>query len=348
MTRKVLGGIIASVVSLIVACAAGVVLLLGGGAASACTMPVPGGAVSVSAPAGGWQRVGRFDPEQVGYVGTIVVVGARKGVSIRGWIIAVATAIQESDLRNLPGGADDSIGLFQQRPSQRWGRPAQLRDPVYAAGKFYEKLLTVTGWQQMPVTEAAQAVQASAYPGAYAEHEPEATLLVNNAGSKLGLPIPSDLERCASTCFFITPADSGSCVETATIFDRAQSWLTAWSGGPVPYMSSGDPSNWFQGYRRDCSGYVSMALGLDGPGLNTSGLAAHSTTIAKADLRPGDLLINTAPDLFGHVVLFDRWADASMTRYYGFEQSGDGGTHHRSIPYPYFGDYSMSPHRFGI
>jgi hypothetical protein len=90
-----------------------------------------------------------------------------------------------------------------------------------------------------------------------------------------------------------------------------------------------------------------MALGLAGPGLNTAGLAARSTVIGKADLQPGDLLINPAPDLRGHVVLFDRWTDASMTRYMGYEQTGSGGTHHREIPYPYFGSYPMAPYRFG-
>jgi hypothetical protein len=136
-------------------------------------------------------------------------------------------------------------------------------------------------------------------------------------------------------------------VDAATAFGRAQSWLTAWSGGPVPYLSSGAPGDWFQGYRRDCSGYVSMALGLAGPGLNTSRLAARSTVITKSDLRPGDLLINTAPNLRGHVVLFEQWVDASMTRYSGYEQTGSADTQHRTIPYPYFGDYPMVPYRFG-
>jgi hypothetical protein len=151
-----------------------------------------------------------------------------------------------------------------------------------------------------------------------------------------------------SICPTITAGASGTCVEAATVFGRAQSWLTAWSGGPVPYLSSGDPADWFEGYRRDCSGYVSMALGLDGPGLNTSELAARSTVIAMFDLQPGDLLINTAPDLRGHVVLFERWVDASMTSYYGYEQSGDGGTHHRIIPYPYFGNYPMTAYRLRL
>jgi murein DD-endopeptidase MepM/ murein hydrolase activator NlpD len=177
VTRKALGGIIASVISLVVACAAGVALLFGGGVAAGCTIPPPSG--PVPAPADGWRPLGRFDAEQVGHAATIAAVGAQKGVAVRGWVIAVATAIQESNLRNLAGGPDDSIGLFQQRPSQGWGTPTQLRDPVYAAGKFYDKLLTVPGWRQMPLTEAAQAVQRSAYPDAYAKHEPDATRLVN-------------------------------------------------------------------------------------------------------------------------------------------------------------------------
>jgi hypothetical protein len=100
-----------------------------------------------------------------------------------------------------------------------------------------------------------------------------------------------------------------------------------------------DPATWLHGYRRDCSGYATMALRLDGPGLTTADLAGQSTTITKTDLRPGDQLINPAPDLAGHVVIFDRWADATNTSYVGYELSGSGGTHHRVIPYPYFGDY---------
>jgi hypothetical protein len=86
-----------------------------------------------------------------------------------------------------------------------------------------------------------------------------------------------------------------------------------------------------------------MALGLPGPGLNTIDLATRSTIIAKTDLEPGDLMIHPATGGRGHVVLFERWADASMTSYYGYEQSGDSGTHYRQIPYPYFGTYSMAP-----
>jgi hypothetical protein len=217
---------------------------------------------------------------------------------------------------------------------------------VYQAGKFYSRLLTIAGWENMALTDAAQAVQISAYPDAYAKHEPDATMLVNAVVSGGSLAIPVDLGHCLSSCSVASSETDAGCADAATVFARAQSWLTAWSGGPVPYLSSGDPADWFGGYRRDCSGYVSMALGLNGPGLNTAGLAARSTEITKAELQPGDLLINTAPNLRGHVVLFERWTDSSMTRYQGFEQSGDGGTHYRSIPYPYFGGYPMVPYRF--
>jgi Peptidase family M23 len=197
VTTKAIAGIIAAILGIVVACAAGGALILGGGAASTCTMPFPSGAPSVSAPPGDWGPVGRFDAEQVGFAATIVFVGAQMGVPIRGWIIAVATALQESDLRNPPGGDQDSIGLFQQRPSQGWGTPEQIRDPVYASGKFYEKLLTVAGWQSMPLTEAAQAVQRSAYPDAYAKHEPDATLLVNTI-TGLADPSATPLLDCAA------------------------------------------------------------------------------------------------------------------------------------------------------
>jgi Protein of unknown function (DUF541) len=89
-----------------------------------------------------------------------------------------------------------------------------------------------------------------------------------------------------------------------------------------------------------------LDLGIPGPGLDTGRLATQSTPITKNTLRPGDLLINPAAGSAGHVVIFERWTDTTMNRYLGYEQSADGGTHHRTIPYPYFGDYQLSPYRF--
>ena len=115
--------------------------------------------------------------EQVPNAQTIVATGLSLEVPRRGQIVALATAMQESRLRNLGSGDRDSLGLFQQRPSQSWGTAQQIRDPVYASERFYQELLKVSGWQQMTVTQAAQAVQKSGYPDAYAQWEPLATAL---------------------------------------------------------------------------------------------------------------------------------------------------------------------------
>jgi len=128
-------------------------------------------------------KISAYGPEQIRNAAIIINVGAELKLPPRGWVIAVATAMQESALNNLPHlGArndHDSVGLFQQRPSQGWGTPEQLQDPAYASRKFYQKLLTVNGWQTMTLTDAAQAVQRSAFPDAYAKHEPIASQIVN-------------------------------------------------------------------------------------------------------------------------------------------------------------------------
>jgi hypothetical protein len=94
-------------------------------------------------------------------------------------VIGLATALQESGLRVLtPAESDrDSAGIFQQRPSMGWGTLAQVLDPVYAAQAFYTHLVRVAGWQWLPLTVAAQAVQRSGYPDAYTRWEPDATRL---------------------------------------------------------------------------------------------------------------------------------------------------------------------------
>ncbi|MFD3563502.1 C40 family peptidase [Streptomyces sp. NPDC058686] len=115
--------------------------------------------------------------EQIPNAQTIVATGISLDVPEKGQIIAIATAMQESRLRNLNSGDRDSLGLFQQRPSQGWGTAQQIRDPVYASERFYKALLKVDGWQQMKVTQAAQAVQKSGYPDAYAQWEDLATAL---------------------------------------------------------------------------------------------------------------------------------------------------------------------------
>src|SRR5690242_20816690 len=102
---------------------------------------------------------------------TIAAVGVSRKMPERAITVALATALQESKLRNLDHGDRDSLGLFQQRPSQGWGTPEQVQDPVYAAGKFYDHLVQYPGWDTGRLTEVAQGIQRSAFPGAYQKHE---------------------------------------------------------------------------------------------------------------------------------------------------------------------------------
>ena len=117
--------------------------------------------------------------EQVSNAAVIIAEGKKANIPTFGWVVAIATALQESGLRNLDHGDRDSQGLFQQRPSSGWGTVAQIRDPHLAAQAFYgvaahthnPGLVDITGWQSMSVAAAAQAVQISAFPGAYAKWE---------------------------------------------------------------------------------------------------------------------------------------------------------------------------------
>ncbi|MGW0881165.1 heavy metal transporter [Streptomyces sp. NPDC002671] len=118
-----------------------------------------------------------FTPEQAVNAATIAAVGTGRGMPERAVTIAIATALQESGLRNIQHGDRDSLGLFQQRPSQGWGTEQQIMDPAYAAGIFYAHLARVHNYTDLPLTEAAQEVQRSGYPEAYAKHEPDAALL---------------------------------------------------------------------------------------------------------------------------------------------------------------------------
>ncbi|MFG2788628.1 heavy metal transporter [Streptomyces sp. NPDC048419] len=118
-----------------------------------------------------------FTPEQAVNAATIAAVGTGRGMPERAVTIALATALQESGLRNIEHGDRDSLGLFQQRPSQGWGTEQQILDPTYAAGVFYQHLAKVHDYTKLPLTVAAQRVQRSGFPEAYAKHEPDAVLL---------------------------------------------------------------------------------------------------------------------------------------------------------------------------
>src|SRR3954447_22597751 len=101
----------------------------------------------------------------------IAAVGQRRGLPARAVSIALTTAFQESKLENVRYGDSDSLGLFQQRPSQGWGTPKQVMNRTYATNAFYDALEKVPGYQAMDITNAAQEVQRSGYPTAYRQYE---------------------------------------------------------------------------------------------------------------------------------------------------------------------------------
>ncbi len=124
-------------------------------------------------------HVVELDLEQAENAGLIAAVSVRRGLPARAASIALATAMQESKLRNLESGDRDSLGLFQQRPSQGWGTQEEILNPYYATNRFYDALVEVEGYDRMAITVAAQEVQRSAYPDAYAQHEEDARALAS-------------------------------------------------------------------------------------------------------------------------------------------------------------------------
>jgi hypothetical protein len=124
-------------------------------------------------------RSATFTPEQTANAATITAIALKRGLPARAATIANATAIVESKLRNVRFGDRDSLGLFQQRPSQGWGTAAQILDPVHATNKFYDALIKVDGYQSMAITKVAQDVQHSGFPQAYADHEEEGRILAS-------------------------------------------------------------------------------------------------------------------------------------------------------------------------
>ncbi|MFE5406200.1 M23 family metallopeptidase [Streptomyces sp. NPDC056580] len=144
----------------------------------------PGGQVTVPLNPQGKQQSVNWTQEQKRNASVITNVARSRGLPPRAAVIGVATAIQESMLKNIRYGDRDSLGLFQQRPSQGWGTVAQATDPIHASNAFFERLANVDKWQTKPLTQAAQNVQRSGLPDAYAKWEKAAGELVAKSWGK--------------------------------------------------------------------------------------------------------------------------------------------------------------------
>jgi hypothetical protein len=134
---------------------------------------------------------GTYTPAQLANATTLYQVATALALPPYAATIATATALQESGLNNLDHGDRDSLGLFQQRPSQGWGTPEQILNPIHAATKFYNALIQVPNWPTIPLTQAAQAVQHSAYPNAYAPF--------TTAAAYLTATVSGALDQCGTT-----------------------------------------------------------------------------------------------------------------------------------------------------
>lgn len=126
-----------------------------------------------------------LDPGQASIAATIAGVATRRSMPERAVTIAFAAALQESDLANLSYGDRDSVGVFQQRPSEGWGTRRQLLDPVYASGRFFAALAAVPHYQRLHVYQAAQAVQHSADGSAYAQYAPQGAAMAGGFSGHL-------------------------------------------------------------------------------------------------------------------------------------------------------------------
>lgn len=264
---------------------------------------------------------GLDDPvDQVPNAKTIQATGVAMNIPARGQVVALATALQESGLRNLAYGDRDSLGLFQQRPSMGWGTANQILDPVHASTKFYEGLQKVSGWQSLSVIQAAQAVQRSGFPEAYAKWEPLATALqkaieplLPKAGDGSPSPSPSGSagsggasSSTAGGCSadgdgtdfgtippgavpaeYKIPADAPREVQTAIRWALGQLGTPYQWGGSCTDSHGPDPMS-----RCDCSSLMQQAYRAAGVTLTrtTYTQVKDGKAVSVEALQPGDLL----------------------------------------------------------
>jgi cell wall-associated NlpC family hydrolase len=265
----------------------------------------------VCAPAGGvpGQAVAGFTNEQLANATAIVAAGDEMGAPQRAQVIAVATAMQESGLRNLNYGDRDSVGLFQQRTS--WGSAAARMDPKASARLFYAHLLAVPGWQTMPLTVAAQRVQVSALPDAYAKWEAKANQLVGAAlgitcqpsGGAPGQPGPAD------------PSVQQVIARAVAQVGVPYAWGGGSASGPTRGISDGGgPADKAGDSRKigfDCSGlmvYAFAGIGVTVPHQTQAIWATFGPPITdRAQILPGDMIMlsgNGQPSGIDHVGLY--------------------------------------------
>lgn len=276
----------------------------------------------------------RLDHQQWQVAGDIIAVGKSLGVEPRGWVVALAAGMQESGLRPLPYGDRDSLGVFQQRTA--WGSVAQRMDPNSAARMFFtgghggqRGLLDVPGWQLMPVTQVAQAVQVSAYPDAYAKWEPVAVAIVDSLAH-----VDASCQPTGEWVFplgqahYVLTAGFGDCgahwshchtgqdfaVPTGTTVVAAGSGTVVFAGWAGPYgnavhvLHSGGIATWYCHLSRINAHpgeavNAGQLVGLSGATGNTTGPHLHLEVRTGASQTSSGVPVDPLPWLRAHHVL---------------------------------------------
>jgi hypothetical protein len=180
----------------------------------------------------------QLSTDQASNASLIAAISVRRGLPPRAATIAIATALQESKLRNLSygdGAGPDSRGLFQQRPSQGWGTEAQIMDPVYATNAFYDGLVKIDGYEQLSITEAAQKVQRSGFPQAYAQHE--------DTGRAFASALTGQSEA-ALTCTLRKPDAAGDPSAVKAQLTAAYGAMQATAGGKALTVPASGAQGW--------------------------------------------------------------------------------------------------------
>lgn len=250
------------------------------------TLVVGGGCLGDGGPGGGSTQIAQavFTAEQMTNAQTITSVVRSRHLPERADLIAVTAALVESGLRNTTTGDRDSLGLFQERPSQGWGTPEDILNPVYATTRFLNHLVTVPNWASLPPGVAEQAVERSAFPERYATQEAVATELVDRFWG--GVTI-----RCPDQGGSNAPSTKVSLPPGFTLLaDPRQATVVSFAIRQLgkPYVWGAKGPNAF-----DCSGLVQAAWAAAGVGLDagtTSQVHDGTAVSGLAFLQPGDLL----------------------------------------------------------
>jgi hypothetical protein len=180
-------------------------------------------------------EVHEWAPDQASNAAAITAISIKRGLPPRAASIAIATAMQESKVRNVQFGDRDSLGLFQQRPSQGWGTAEQILDPEYSTNRFYDELLEVEGFADMEIADAAQAVQRSAAGGAYAQHEAKARATASALSGE---------SHAAVGCALREPEEPGNAEGVVALVDKDLGLRSAADGSTVTVQTDSEDLAW--------------------------------------------------------------------------------------------------------